>query len=701
MTETLTVLLEQYQADRAYIFRFNEQEQNSSLVCEMTKVENRQINKSHRIIPNKYISEAFQNFKNGAAYILNTPDEIAGKVPIEVFWLFMQYGIQSCLSFPIQITGKLWGYVGVDTVTKIRKWYPVDIDYIRAVSNILAVTIASNFKVDIINTFNKISGRQRLQIENKFDNILDALPVPVILYTNKGDYLGCNNALLKLFGYKSRTEVNKTNLFIYSSIFPEQIKQTPYQMDMAYNVINKKLYKNIAEVPYSPELKYLSAQLSDLDQNGHNTAEKIASAIDHKNNNGYLLLINEVSDHILKKEEPAPGSTRSRSSFMANIGHEFITPLNAIIGFSELISLSESQTERNMFYNVIESNKIQLINLIEDLAEYSRIESGKIMLKIQKVNISSILTKLSTTLNKQYGENIQIDYQPNQNEQAYTHSSEESIYKIFFNILNNLIKNMERGVISITHNTSEVDEYGEMLIFSIKTPDLIIGADKISSIFKKYTKLSEDAMGLDIGLVIAKSLVEHLQGSISVTSKEQCGTEFIIALPVHSKENDNQNEKTAIDTEPNYSNTMSKEIGNNADNNIKTQNTMEEKRLDILLAEDIDFNYMLVNAIIGKQHNLTRAKTGKEAVELFKKNKYNLILMDIKMPEMDGITATKLIRQIDTEIPIIAVSAYAFDADKDVALEAGCNSYIVKPIDSKMLNKAIEEAAAMDYNKGK
>ena len=118
---------------------------------------------------------------------------------------------------------------------------------------------------------------------------------------------------------------------------------------------------------------------------------------------------------------------------------------------------------------------------------------------------------------------------------------------------------------------------------------------------------------------------------------------------------------------------------------------MEENLLDILVAEDIDFNYMLVKAILGKKYNLTRAITGVEALEHFNNKKFNLILMDMKMPEMDGITATKRIREKDTEIPIIAVTAYAFDTDKQIALDAGCNSYVVKPIDATILINEIEK----------
>lgn len=121
---------------------------------------------------------------------------------------------------------------------------------------------------------------------------------------------------------------------------------------------------------------------------------------------------------------------------------------------------------------------------------------------------------------------------------------------------------------------------------------------------------------------------------------------------------------------------------------------MQNGKLNILVAEDIDFNFLLIKAILGKEHNLIRAKTGKEAVELFDTNEVDLILMDTKMPEMDGTTATKIIRDKDSEIPIFVVTAYAFDADKQKAMEAGCNDYIVKPIDPKALHEKINAVAA-------
>lgn len=117
----------------------------------------------------------------------------------------------------------------------------------------------------------------------------------------------------------------------------------------------------------------------------------------------------------------------------------------------------------------------------------------------------------------------------------------------------------------------------------------------------------------------------------------------------------------------------------------------ENSPVKILVAEDIDFNYLLVKAILGKKYNLVMAKTGVEAIELFNNLTFNIILMDMKMPEMGGIEATKIIRQTNQTIPIIAVTAYAFYSDKDLALAAGCNSYIVKPLDAKLLCSVIED----------
>lgn len=286
----------------------------------------------------------------------------------------------------------------------------------------------------------------------------------------------------------------------------------------------------------------------------------------------------------------------------------------------------------------------------------------------------------------------------------------------------------EQGAICLRKNTD--DKTRIMVACSVSDTGIGIPESKQQEIFDRFTKLNDTQSGFGLGLAITRSLAEQMGGFITVTSQVGKGSEFTVFLPYNPPATENglhqqwagidmpltqlreaSGEKNAFSPEKKGEiatdmNLMIPELSDNSliENfeklniklpkvNIEEDNYMADQMLDILVAEDIDFNYMLVKAIIGKKHNLFRAKTGLEAVELFNKQKFNLILMDMKMPEMDGITATRLIRERDTKIPIIAVTAYAFDTDKQIALEAGCNTYIVKPIDPKILISEIEKYA--------
>ncbi|MEG2849694.1 MAG: response regulator, partial [Bacteroidales bacterium] len=253
-----------------------------------------------------------------------------------------------------------------------------------------------------------------------------------------------------------------------------------------------------------------------------------------------------------------------------------------------------------------------------------------------------------------------------------------------------------------------------MIACSVYDTGCGIPENKIGEIFNRFTKLNDNQSGFGLGLAIIKSLVEQMGGHIIVKSKIGEGSEFTVILPYNTSKGEPECwynienisvEELRKSFGENNVNHLGKDNNNqfieknkkinikSSDENFAEDKNMGEKMLDILVAEDIDFNYMLVKAIIGKKYNLYRAKTGVEAVDLFDKQKFDVILMDMKMPEMDGITATRIIREKDKIIPIIAVTAYAFDTDKQIALDAGCNSYIVKPIDPKILIAEIERYA--------
>ncbi|WP_099293233.1 response regulator [Butyricimonas sp. Marseille-P3923] len=190
---------------------------------------------------------------------------------------------------------------------------------------------------------------------------------------------------------------------------------------------------------------------------------------------------------------------------------------------------------------------------------------------------------------------------------------------------------------------------------------------KVTTIFDRFTKLNTFAQGSGLGLAICKMLVEKMGGDISVESEEDKGSIFKFTIPY---------QEIAIET------------GMNDMENNETKKSVSAGRT-ILVAEDVESNYLLLKAIIGKIYTLVHAWDGQEAIDLFKQSNPDLILMDIKMPVLDGLAATRVIRAESKEVPIIALTAFAFDDDRVKALEAGCNDYLTKPLSANLLKETI------------
>lgn len=617
--------------------------------------------------------------------------------------------------------------------------------------------------------------RQIIQNEESLRRIYQSLPIGIIIYNNKGNYVESNDELLRIFGYQSKKEINKINLLELDGHISSLIRNYEFSIDIGYNIQEKITYPDYTLAPKTQHTRYINIRIiSLLDVDGYVNLDNIKASEPEEadsikdNKTGFLLVatdttvlrkaeldlryneleLREKNINLSKAKEKAQESDRLKSAFLANVSHEIRTPLNAIIGFSELIATSENKEEKDLYFEIVKANNDLLLNLINDILDLSKIESGRLELKYTPINIDKLCGELAETARLRGKEGIKIihkfpehpisktDNNINYIRQTVFMSDRTRVSQIYTNLINNAIKNTTQGTIAISYNIVEINDLHEiirtidieeaqsnnnnkvMLACTVSDTGVGIPENKLEEIFNRFTKLDDNQSGFGLGLAILKSLVDQMKGEIIVKSRVGEGSDFTVLLPYIVPDDNpeiwqdigslsveelryNRGEHLSLNLEYDKKKQEKESLIENFEKinitlpneNMVEEHTMGDKMLDILVAEDIDFNYMLVKAIIGKKHNLVRAKTGLEAVELFKKQPFQVILMDMKMPEMDGITATRLIREIDKKIPIIAVTAYAFDTDKQIALEAGCNSYIVKPIDPKILVAEIERYA--------
>lgn len=378
-----------------------------------------------------------------------------------------------------------------------------------------------------------------------------------------------------------------------------------------------------------------------------------------------------------REREDARQADKLKSAFLANMSHEIRTPLNAIVGFSELLQTTEDPDMRKEFMGIISNNNELLLRLIGDILDLSKIESGMLELKPEVFDLTAAYKETYTAL-KQRCTNPEVEflgYSPYKS--CKVKLDRNRVVQVGTNFITNALKHTNKGHILMGYEYVD----GGIRLF-IEDTGCGIPKENQDKLFQRFAKLDDFTQGTGLGLAICKAIVDAQGGKIGVESEVGKGSTFWAWFPCEAEIEE------FGEAEESVSKNMEDNSGQVA---IKPADShpRDTRRKSILVAEDIDSNYMLVNAIL-KDYDLTRACTGKEAVEFASNFRYDAILMDMKMPVMDGIEATKKIRQFDKITPIIAVTANAFDSDKVEAMEAGCNAFVTKPLKKKDLEEVLE-----------
>ncbi len=371
-------------------------------------------------------------------------------------------------------------------------------------------------------------------------------------------------------------------------------------------------------------------------------------------------------------KEKAETSDKLKSAFLANMSHEIRTPLNAIVGFSRIIAESDDTEERHEYYEIVEANNERLLQLINEILDLSKIESGIVDFTIGTVNLNRLCKDIYDAHVFRCPQGVQLIPEPS-DEELTIESDNNRLFQVFSNLIGNAFKFTSQG--SIRYGFIREDD---VVKFHVTDTGIGIEAEKLPKVFERFAKLNTFAQGTGLGMSICKTILERLGGTISVTSEFGKGTSFTFTLPYNTGESTTESISMPEEQAQESGHALPQPAATKAKNEIT-----------ILIAEDTDSNYDLLKAILGKTYKLVRAHDGMEAVTMFDEIKPDLILMDIKMPNLDGLEATKIIRQLSQDVPIIAQSAYAYDHDRKSAEEAGCNDFLSKPISQTKLKDMI------------
>jgi len=360
----------------------------------------------------------------------------------------------------------------------------------------------------------------------------------------------------------------------------------------------------------------------------------------------------------------AEKASRMKTLFLANMSHEIRTPLNAIEGFSRIMAETDSPEERQNFMEIIESNNSRLLSLINEILDLSRVESGEIVLKSAPTDLAYLMNSIKQLFKFRCPETVSLTW-AKPNDSIMMNTDENRLTQVFSNLISNALKHTPRG--SITYGFSLINDDHDIEFFVSDTGSGI-APEFVDRIFDTYaSKDAEKQQGFGLGLALCKIIVEKMGGIISVTSEQGKGSTFKFVVPFHGTIG---GMSTSNRTNQSHNGRTLRATSNPDVENVKT----------ILVAEDEESNYELVRIVLQKRYHLLRAHNGIEAVTMNEDEKPDLILMDIRMPEMNGLDATRIIKEVNHATPVIALSAYAFEENKREAKAAGCDEFLAKPV---------------------
>ena len=372
--------------------------------------------------------------------------------------------------------------------------------------------------------------------------------------------------------------------------------------------------------------------------------------------------IQDINDELVSSKIKADESDNLKSAFLANMSHEIRTPMNAIMGFSEfLLEPGLSKEKLEDFVQIIHASSMQLLSVISDIIDISKIEAGQISINVEVVNINTIMNEISETYKKLVEpKKLNFQYSCNRpNDEVLIKTDGNRIKQVICNLLNNAIKYTKEGSIEFGYHLQE-----NLIEFYVKDTGIGMSPENHELIFQRFRQVakseSEIYSGNGLGLSISKALVEKLGGNIVVKSQLGIGSTFTFTIPFTEKI-----ESTV-----------------NAPLKAKFGRFMHWDEKTILIVEDESNNHSYIQELLSPTSiKMLHAWDGKDAIDQVRKHPdISLVLMDIKMPIMNGYEATRQIKEIRPLLPVIAQTAYALSHDREQALIAGCDDYISKPI---------------------
>ena len=552
------------------------------------------------------------------------------------------------------------------------------------VSELLACILFTGIVFILLNYFlfrlrrqNRIIGKDLYNSEERLQYAMLAAGEGVFDLDVKTNYIYCSQYLVEMLGYNPAEFIPSRDM-LHTFIYPEDLERV---LTLTERYINDEIPEYSVQFRMQHPSKnyiWINARAYAIRDENSKAVRLIGTFRDiteHKN------LENSLTQEAIKAEK----DSAAKSDFLAHMSHEIRTPLTAISGISEILQKkmdSFDDRQKELITTLISSTK-SLKNLVNDILDFSKIEKGEVELENVHFLLGNLISEINSIMSvpaNEKGLTLKVVYD---DVKYYEYLGDEGrIKQILINLISNAIKFTDDGVITFMASI-EKRKGSEVLSFSIQDTGIGINPDMMEYIFKEFkqgdSSISRKYGGTGLGLSISKKLAELMDGNILVESRKGLGSTFTLYLPINGRG------FKLIDDE---------DLKLKSNLNDQLSSVIQEQQC-AMLVEDYEGNIVILSYLmeeIGLKYDI--ARSGIEALKLWKTKQYDIILMDVQMPLMDGLTATKEIRKLEKEnnfesTPIVGMTAHALIEDKDKCIEAGMTDYVSKPIHSDILKEKI------------
>jgi len=606
---------------------------------------------------------------------INSP---LSKMPKEDRDFLGYYEMKSIVMIPMYLEGDFWGFFSIDDCRSERSFLDEEISILRSAGLMMSTAINHNSQIIKIH-----EADERTRI------MLDAAPFSVIFWDKDLKLIDCNQESVKMFEMIDKQDFINNFFHLSPDFQPDGIPSKNKGVDL----VGKALREGYSRFEWTHQK--MNGELLPV--------EVICIRVKHKNEftvTEYIRDLREQKKIIaeMRKAEAAEESSKAKSQFLAKMSHEIRTPMNAILGITEIQLQDESLSKhiKEALERIYNSADL-LLGIINDILDLSKIEAGKFELIPAQYDIASLIHD-TVQLNMMRYESKPIEFKLEIDEKipVILYGDELRIKQILNNLLSNAFKYTHEGSISLTISSEPKDDDNVIIIFRIKDTGQGMTAEQVQKLGSEYSRFNMEANrrteGTGLGMNITRNLLRMMNGTIGIKSVLNEGSVFTVRLP-----------QKFMDRDP---------IGKVMAENLMQLNFVNEQRMRnlqinreympygrVLIVDDVETNLYVARGLMASYDlSIDTAMSGYEAIEKIRnKFDYDVIFMDHMMPKMDGIEATKIIRELGYTKPIVALTANALTGQAEMFLRSGFDEFISKPIDIRQLNMVLNKLVRDKY----